>query len=335
MRRTRLQARARAGPPRRRRPSWQPHAGCGCFAATITRPGFENRRSASNVSSPTVPAPATSTSAPSGDARAHRRVDGAREWLDQDRGPVVHRLGDGPQLRSMGQHDAAPPAARVRAVAGLQARLEVAHRDAVTSAVVAGRAVRAQLAQPARRAAQHRRQHHALARRQVLARVVHQLAHDLVARDERHGHERREVERGPSGDRGQVAPADAGEQRLHAHPVVRDGHGVRAGRQTQRRQRARHQARRPASDRAGGQVARAHCGTAPGRAPSGHRPHRVAGLGEPDPRHALGHAPLLDRPAAAASESVERRVRGHGHGVPDRPQQGEVAVASPRTRTSV
>ena len=37
-----------------------------CLAAEITRPGLANRRSAINVRMPTVPAPITITSAPSG-----------------------------------------------------------------------------------------------------------------------------------------------------------------------------------------------------------------------------------------------------------------------------
>ena len=185
--------RARGARSRPRRPSSRRRAGAGAWPRRSRGPGFANRRSAIRVSSPTVPAPITSTEPPSGTcARSAVWIAHASGSISTAR-LVAHARRDRPQLRAVREHQPAPAAAGVAAVAGLQPGLEVAHRHAVAAAVLAGRAVRAELGEPARRAAEHRRQDHAGAGLQVVA-VVEQLAHDLVARHERQRHERREVE---------------------------------------------------------------------------------------------------------------------------------------------
>jgi hypothetical protein len=152
------------------------------------------------------------------DAGAPHSVDRAGERLDQHGDLVRHVVGDRVQLRAVRHHQARPPTAGLVAVAGLQARLEVADRDAVADVGLAGLAVAAQLL-AARGARQHAAEHDTGAGRQVAA-LFHQLADDLVAGHERRRHERREVEARLPRDRRQVAAADAGHRRFDARPAV-------------------------------------------------------------------------------------------------------------------
>ena len=153
-----------------------------------------------------------------GDGRPLRGVDRTGERLEQHGDLVRDGVGDREQLRAMGHHRAGPAAARVGAVARLQTGFQVTDRDAVTTVRRAGGAVRTQRF-AASRAREHAAHHDAGARRQVIT-VLRELTDDLVAGHERRRHERREVEGRPAGDRGEIAAADAGEERLHRRPAV-------------------------------------------------------------------------------------------------------------------
>jgi hypothetical protein len=53
------------------------------------------------------------------DVRAERSMDRTRERLQQDGRSIVHPVGNGPDLRTVGEHHPAPPTTGVGAVAGL------------------------------------------------------------------------------------------------------------------------------------------------------------------------------------------------------------------------
>src|SRR6185295_13390793 len=83
-----------------------------------------------------------------------------------------------------------------------------------------------------------------------------ELADDLVAGDERHRHERREVEGRSAGERREVAPADAREHRLHARPAgaVLGRHRVLQRREPEGREGTGHEAARAVPNGARGYI---------------------------------------------------------------------------------
>ena len=219
------------------------------------------------VSRPTDPAPLTRTRSFVADPGGQRRVDGAGHRLDQDRLLVGVALRHGVELAAMGDQLLAPPAAGVRAEAGLQAGGEVADGDPV-AAVGGTRSQQAVAGVDAPGGAgEHRVDDDAGARRQVLA-VVDQLGDHLVAGDERHRDHRGEVEAGASRQRPEVGAADArqpGPQPRPAGPVdprLVDRH------QPQRRGEAGQHAGHPAADHACRPRAGAASGTSRARASS-------------------------------------------------------------------
>src|SRR5439155_25658867 len=84
-------------------------------------------------------------------------------------------------------------------------------------ASIAGGAVRTWWFLTTGLAAEDAAQHDALSGLQIVA-VVQELADHLVPGDERGRDERREVERRPAGERGEIRSADAAQRRLHAGP---------------------------------------------------------------------------------------------------------------------
>jgi hypothetical protein len=117
-----------------------------------------------------------------------RRVDRARERLDEHRAPVRELLGHRVELGAVRDEHAAPSAAGLAAVAGLEPGLDVPGRDPVAPAREACSAVVARL-QVSRLAPQDGLEHDACAGGKVLD-VVEELADDLVPGDERHRDER-------------------------------------------------------------------------------------------------------------------------------------------------
>ncbi len=126
-----------------------------CLAATITRPGCANRRSATCVRTPRCPRRSRARRRPRrhglGTPNGSRVASGSISTAVRSSIPS----GTGPELRAMREHHAAPSAAGARAVPGLQAWLQRADRDAVASAVLAGGAVLAELGLIPRGAAEH------------------------------------------------------------------------------------------------------------------------------------------------------------------------------------
>jgi hypothetical protein len=145
------------------------------------------------------------------------------------------------ELRSMGHQHRAPAATGIRAVARLQPRGDVPHRDPVASAGGSGCARAAQL-QATSGARQHGLQDDPGARRHPVE-LVEQLADHLVARHERHRDQRGEVERSLARQRGQVRAADAGQPGPNPGPPLAGRHGLVPVHQAQRRHRAGQQPR--------------------------------------------------------------------------------------------
>ena len=141
----------------------------------------------------------------------HHRVDRTCGRLDHDGGVVAHVVGNGVQLRLVGDHEGRPAAARVAAEARLQPRLDVPERDALAVAEIAAGARRAEGRDAPSDATEHRLEHD--------ARVVVAVGDDLVAGHERERDDRVEVAGRPAVDGREVAAADAGEPRADAHPA--------------------------------------------------------------------------------------------------------------------
>ena len=192
-----------------------------------------------------------------GDLGAEGRVDRARQWLDQHGGLVAHPVGHRPELRAVGEHQAAPSAARLRAIARLEPGLEMPHRDPVATADMSCRAMIAGRVLPACGASEDARDHDPLPGHEV-ADVVEELADHLVAGYERQRHERREVERRLPGDRREVAPADPGEEGLHAAPSLALRLRILLGHEPERSEPAGHEPRCLRAERARAEVLR--CG---------------------------------------------------------------------------
>ena len=118
------------------------------------------------------------------------------------------------QLRLVRDQALAPAAAGVAAEAGLQAGGDVAVGRV---AAQRGQALRAL---GARRQAAHGAAERGLDDDALAApRPGADLAHDLVAGDERRARQRRQVQRGLAGDQREVGAADAGQPRAHGQPV--------------------------------------------------------------------------------------------------------------------
>ncbi len=126
---------------------------------------------------------------PRGDLCAECRVDGAGQGFDEYRALVAHPIRHGPELRPVCEHQAAPAAARLRAVPGLEPGLQMSHGNPVAAAHTARCAVLTGGLLAAGRAAEDARDHDALPGHEV-ADVVEELTDDLVAGHERERHER-------------------------------------------------------------------------------------------------------------------------------------------------
>src|SRR3990172_11317844 len=194
------------------------------------------------------------------------------------------------ELRAVGGEDPAPAAAGVLAVAGLQPGRDVPERDSIATTGEAGGTGRAGL-EPAGPAAEHRREHHPGARREIV-HAVDELADHLVAGHERQRHERREVERGPPGERREVGAADAREPRPDTRPAGIGRLGVLPVHEADRSERTSDEPGCPPAHRSGREVP-------PDRPVDLEREaHRTAGLGNrtrgvpPDiSQISIGHRP--------------------------------------------
>ena len=150
-------------------------------------------------------------------ASPERGMDGAGERFHQDGSLVGEIVGDGVHLGPMGHQHGPPAAPGVGAISGLQPRRHMADRDPV-AALGHPCAARGAPLDAAGRTGQHRLQDDPGPRRELLE-VVEQFGDHLVAGDEGHGHQRREVERDPAGQRGQVGAADPRQSRLEPPPA--------------------------------------------------------------------------------------------------------------------
>ncbi len=178
-----------------------------------------------------------------GDPGPQRGMYGARERLDQDRPLVGQVRRDRVQLRTVGDQCPAPPAAGLRAGAGLQAGGQVTGGDPIAAAGVSGGAAGADR-DAAGRAAQNRVEHHPAAGRQLGAvRKGHirlGVGHDLMPGDEGHGHQGCEVERRLPGDGDQVRTADPRQPWTDRDPsLARQSRGGPVGQPQRRRRRGR------------------------------------------------------------------------------------------------
>src|SRR5918997_7011556 len=159
--------------------------------------------------------------------RLERGVDGAGERLDGDGGLVGQILRDAVELGRVGDEGALGPAtARVTAEAGLDAGAHVAPGDVEAEGVATRGAVRAGRVDAAGGAPEGRLDDHALPRAEARV-VVGDDAHDLVTHHEGRARYRGEVRRVVRRERPEVRAADAGEERLHAHPRGRRELGFR------------------------------------------------------------------------------------------------------------
>ena len=147
--------------------------------------------------------------------------------------------GHGVQLGLVRDEALAPAAAGLAAEAGLQAGGHVAVDHVATQRGHALRALGARRRDAAHGAAERGLDDDALAAPRPRA----DLAHDLVAGDERGAGERRQVQRGLAGDQREVGAADAGE--LAAGSAASPGRACAAGGPPRARAR-----RRPGSPRA-------------------------------------------------------------------------------------
>ncbi len=188
------------------------------------------------------------------DAGPQRGVHRAGHRLD-DHGLLVGvALGHRVQLAAVRREHLAPAAAGVLAEAGLQTGRERADGDPGAPVGTARGAVGARL-DAAGEAGEHRVDHHAGARGQVVA-VVEQVGHHLVAGHERQRHETGEVVAGAARQRTEVGAADPGQPGAQPRPARPRDRRLVAGGEPQRRRVARQDAGHPAAHRASGHVPR-------------------------------------------------------------------------------
>ena len=275
-------------------------------------------------------------------------VDAGGEWFDEH-GPLLGHVADAVQLALVGHELGRPAAARRRAEAGLDARLEISGDEVSVVVAVARRRSVERRCEAACGVAEHRFEHD--------ARAVVELADDLVAGHEGERHDVVEVRGGVAFDHRQVGAADAGQVRADTVPpgagqVGRVDAAVLERRDPYRRRRAqrRGDTRQPEPGHVAPHLERSHrAGTSnwastvsvsetadaqmPGR--DWGRPDwgRGRGSSEDLATLALGHhrshgersaaaagglRPLLDEPAALAGDGGKARLGVDGDREADR-----------------
>ena len=220
-------AQTSSAPKRRAAVCWP-----GCLATQISVALGAASRTAASVSSPIVPAPMIATFSPGWTSAIARGVQRARQRLDQHGVLVAEVVGHGVQLRRRARPGPRSSRRRCRGRSRSAGRRETSPSVVLRHSATRPCAHSGHGGEAAHGAAERGLDDDALA----APRAGADLAHDLVAGDERRAGQRREVQRGLAGEQREVGAADAGQRRADRQPA-RAGRARRAD--LLQRQRAR------------------------------------------------------------------------------------------------